>query len=475
MKVLAFPTFTNNGAGVGVDWRAEYFGFLNGLLDKMEDECRMENLWDITRAMVEHKSQLLGQLTLGFVKKKYGDLMEQEYSDCPECKKKLKSRGKLKREVETHLGKFSLLRPYFYCVNCHLGFYPLDQALGLSASPKQYDVDDLGTWLASELPYEMAEETYRRFTGGTLSDHRIHECANEIAKDLEILDVCPTKEEVESKVAALKEGRHRRPVMMLTIDGAHAPTRPEPSARDAQRGKGEYKEIKGLRLYLIDSHEIVPLISWHQIGTDQDVAAALQTLKDAGLIPEHSVRLCVVADGAAWIWNRTQEIFPTAKQVLDYYHCAEHLYDLANAQYGKETSKAQEWVDATLTRLFHNQKTNVLAGIKRMSASSPEAQKKIGSTLQYLTKHKGRLDYGAAKRGGFHIGSGAIESSNKFIGHVRLKRSGAWWYPTYANNILKLRCAKYNGTYDKVIELYRKRDQEQLYRKTRSATRDDGF
>jgi hypothetical protein len=55
------------------------------------------------------------------------------------------------------------------------------------------------------------------------------------------------------------------------------------------------------------------------------------------------------------------------------------------------------------------------------------------------------------KRGGYHIGSGGIESSNKFISNVRLKRSGAWWYPTNANNILKLRCAKYNGSFDRIM------------------------
>jgi len=96
--------------------------------------------------------------------------------------------------------------------------------------------------------------------------------------------------------------------MMLTIDGAHAPTRPEPSPRDSKRGKGEWKEAKGFRLYLIDSQQIVHLISWHQVGTDEDLANALTTVKDAGLIPERSVRLCVVADGAAWIWKRVQEM-----------------------------------------------------------------------------------------------------------------------------------------------------------------------
>lgn len=78
--------------------------------------------------------------------------------------------------------------------------------------------------------------------------------------------------------------------------------------------------------------------------------------------------------------------------------------------------------------------------------------------IQYLSKHRGRLDYGTARRGGYHIGSGAIESANKFIAHVRLKRSGAWWYPSKANNILKLRCARANGTFDRVATLYQQRD-----------------
>lgn len=107
-----------------------------------------------------------------------------------------------------------------------------------------------------------------------------------------------------------------------------------------------------------------------------------------------------------------------------------------------------------------------------MLPESEEAKKEIDKLIGYLSSHKGRIDYGAARRGGYHIGSGAIESSNKFIGHVRLKRSGAWWYPTNANNILKLRCAKYNETYDRIIELYRTRDQEQILKSKTAKTKD---
>jgi hypothetical protein len=44
-----------------------------------------------------------------------------------------------------------------------------------------------------------------------------------------------------------------------------------------------------------------------------------------------------------------------------------------------------------------------------------------------------------------------MESANKFICHVRLKRSGAWWYEESSNQMLALRCAKYNGTFEHVL------------------------
>jgi hypothetical protein len=88
----------------------------------------------------------------------------------------------------------------------------------------------------------------------------------------------------------------------------------------------------------------------------------------------------------------------------------------------------------------------------RMKPQTDDAKDQIEKTLRYLDERKDMVNYGSLKRGGFHIGSGGIESSNKFIANVRLKRSGAWWYPSNANNILKLRCAKYNKTFDRIME-----------------------
>jgi hypothetical protein len=323
--------------------------------------------------------------------------------------------------------------------------------LGLSKRKIQPDVQELEAWLAAETTYETASETLQRCTGIQASNHHIHDVTNEIAQDLQILDVCPGKEGIQRQIDTISEGKFRRPILMIGLDGAHAPTRPEPSPRNEPRGKGEWKEVKGFRMYLLGSERIIHLISWHQIKNDKELAADLLRIKQAALIPEKKVRICVIGDGAPWIWNRMKELFPDAKQVLDYYHCSEYLYDTAHAQYGKNSQTAQEWVEATLTRLFSNNIEQVIVGIKRMKPSSDSAKEQIEKTIGYLSDRTDKAKYGALKRGGYHIGSGGIESSNKFISNVRLKRSGAWWYPTNANNILKLRCAKYNGTFDRVM------------------------
>ncbi len=68
--------------------------------------------------------------------------------------------------------------------------------------------------------------------------------------------------------------------------------------------------------------------------------------------------------------------------------------------------------------------------------------------------NKHRLAYQNCRDTGLPIGSGGIESANKHICHVRLKRSGAWWLVENGNTMLRLRCALYNGTFDTVLNGY---------------------
>lgn len=64
-------------------WRTGYFSFLNDKLDQIESEISMDKIEDITNAIFQNKSEILGQIALGLIKEKHGDLLEQEYSECP--------------------------------------------------------------------------------------------------------------------------------------------------------------------------------------------------------------------------------------------------------------------------------------------------------------------------------------------------------------------------------------------------------
>src|SRR5215475_8716868 len=424
---------------------------------------------EVTATVWNVRHQLTGSLTETIVAHVHQSEHDRQQASCTRCEGVLRPRECVCRTVDTLVGPVQVERPYFYCRSCHLGRYPLDEVLGLSEGRLQRDVQQAAAELAIELPYETASTLFGRLSGLSVSSERLHTVTNQVAEGLSVLDVAPSRDELDGRVAQVAAGRFRRPVLVLGIDGAYVPSRPA-SARGRRPGQArhrarrarwchEWREAKGFRFYLLDGERIVQVLSWHQVQNEQDLGQALQQVKDAGVIPEEAVRLCVVCDGAEWIWKHVQALFPQARQVLDYYHCAQYLHRVAKAHYGTSV-QAVEWVEATMTRLYLGKVGVVLGGLKRMQAQSDEAAKAIANCWDYLDAHRGRTHYRQLRRGGYPLGSGGIEASNKFICHVRLQRSGAWWYEANSNHMLALRCAKYNGTLDRVFVRYQQRLRE---------------
>lgn len=441
--------------------------WLDGLEDRLPDP--EVPLAEVSAMVRQLRQDLTGGLTETILTQAHADEQGQKQADCSQCDRRLTARAPVARTVETMVGPVQLERPYFYCRSCRLGHYPFDEKLGLSKGRFQLDVQQAAVELAIELPYEEASKSFGRLSGVSVSSERMHALTNQAAEGLSVLDVAPSREEIDRRVAQVAAGRFRRPVLVLGIDGAYVPSRPE-SARENRPGqarkrarrarwKHEWREAKGFRFYLLDGERIVQVLSWHQIQTKAELGEALQQIKDEGLIPQETVRLCVICDGADWIWDHVKMLFPNACQVLDYYHCSEYLHRMAKEQYG-QTLEARQWVEMTLTRLYMGQIGRVLGGLRRMRPSHEEARKAIDNCWIYLSGHRGRTNYRQVRRGGYPLGSGGMESANKFICHVRLKRSGAWWYEANSNQIMALRCAKYNGTLDQVFVRHQRRESE---------------
>jgi hypothetical protein len=443
---------------------ARFDQWLDGVEERLpEPESTLAEVSDIVWQL---RQDLTGGLTETILTQAHVSEQTRQQAPCPQCDQLLTARPPVARTVETMVGSVQLERPYFYCRTCCCGRYPFDEALGLTPGRIQLDVQQAAAKVVIEMPYAEAHTLFHDLTGVSMGSERMHTLTNQVAEGLTVLDVAPSREEIEQRIAQAAAGKWRRPVVVLGIDGAYVPTRPE-SARGRwpgqrrQRAKrprwtGAWRDAKGFRFYLIDEGRIVHLLSWHQVHNEAEVGEALKQVKQAGLIPEEQVRLCVVCDGASWIWKHVKALFPEARQVLDYYHCKEYLHKVAKTQYGT-AEQALAWVEATLTRLYVGKVGWVLGGLKRMQATSEEAAKAIANCWEYLNDHRDRTHYRQFRRGGYALGSGGIESSNKFICHVRLKRSGAWWYEINSNQMLALRCAKYNGTFGQVFVRHQER------------------
>ncbi len=375
--------------------------WLNMLEDEMDG--KEGKLDEIVGGIFETHQELTGMIAESLVEKLHSKELEQKEMVCPKCGRELRSRDKVERTVETMIGPVKLKRPYFWCKNCSEGFYPLDKALNLSGRKKQWDIQKAGGSLATEIPYKKAKEQFKGLTGLSMSDHTMHEVVGDICKDVDVLDVAPSVEEVKRKIREVGGGKKWRPIMVLATAGAHLPTRPE-SAKGKRRGrkkvrakranwKGEWNEAKGFRFYLVDGDRIEHILSWHQVQSNKELKESLKKVKEAGLIPEEEVRLCVIADGARWIWKVAKEIYPKAVKVLDYYHLSEHLHKLAEVQYGHNPERAQEWIEATLARLFFRESSGVIWGLERMKPRSAEAKSEIDRLTGYLKENRDRVDY----------------------------------------------------------------------------------
>ena len=133
------------------------------------------------------------------------------------------------------------------------------------------------------------------------------------------------------------------------------------------------------------------------------------------------------------------------------------MHNVGGLPFGEDAVQARAWVEAMLARLCWGDVDWAIEGLESLQPREDHTAEEIRQLLGFLRNNAGRLHDRTARKGGYPIGSGGIEAANKRISHVRLKRSGAWWYVEQANRMLALRCAIYNGTFESVFEAYNRR------------------
>jgi hypothetical protein len=426
--------------------------WVDQIIDEVFEDDKQPTVMELSELFSRTKQKFFGACFQALLEQKYAGLLAQEYAPCPQCGKRCKKRRGNLKAIVTMQGASVLKRPWFYCVDCGCGFSPLDKVLELSRKQYQFDIQKKAAKTTAEVPFACGSELFAELTGQSISDHCMHDIFEKVGAHACLEEVTPSQEQIAQRIREATGGSWR-PVLVVAADGAHVPTRAK-AKRHEKRGAGRWQEAKGFRIYLLGQERILHLASWHQIQNEEQFGQDLAVV--AARIPQEQVRIGLLGDGAGWLWKHMSACFPKGRQVLDYYHCVEHIYKVAKVQYGEKSKQALEWVESTVCRLFFAEVGNVISGLRRMKPKDSEAKEEIRKLIGYLIHNRDRIHYRGDRIGGYPIGSGGIESANKFICHTRLKRSGAWWVKETGNEMLRIRCAIYNGTYDKVFDKYKR-------------------
>ncbi len=152
-----------------------------------------------------------------------------------------------------------------------------------------------------------------------------------------------------------------------------------------------------------------------------------------------------ISDGAAWLRRIAEENFPQATRILDFYHASEYLHELATLLWPKEvplryTRWRKQMRDGKIKKII----------VDAQKASTEENKEAVEKKLNYFRNNLNAMRYDLFRDQGMFIGSGVIEAGCKTVVGKRCKQSGMFWSESGAENILTLRIARQNGTYDSI-------------------------
>lgn len=160
-------------------------------------------------------------------------------------------------------------------------------------------------------------------------------------------------------------------------------------------------------------------------------------------------KVILVTDGAGWLKKMKNEYFPDALHILDWYHAVDHLWTTAHALFGIDNHTAcEKWVSPLKDLLWEGKVKKVITLLSKEGLKSKKHQTIIFQLRGYYVSNQESMRYNEYRNKGYFIGSGAIESANKYIVADRMKRSGMRWSLQHANALIWLRCKYYENDWD---------------------------
>lgn len=350
------------------------------------------------------------------------------------------------KEVLTVLGKVKVKRAYYYDRVCKAGFCPKDKSLDMDGTSFSPGVRRIMGRVGAYRPFGIGHEDIKEMSGIDVTAKEVERASHKLGQQAEEFSREVSERCLPDKVVPIKSV----PKMYVCMDGTGVPVvKAEVVGR---QGKGEDGQARTREAKLgcvftqtTEDEEGRPV---RDEGSTTYVGAIETADAFAGRIYIEAVRrgitraetVCVIGDGAPWIWNIAEEQFYEAVQIVDLYHAREHYWNAARAVFGNDKKSLHRWTDKRRKELDKGKVEQVIKAIAQLRLSTEYERAICEREISYFEKNKKRMRYADFRRQGLFVGSGVLEAGCRTVIGQRLKLSGMHWTVKGANSIIALRC-----------------------------------
>lgn len=401
-------------------------------------------------ADMEQAAQALGkriaQVALSHLLDQSGTGYDRCHLSC-QCGGKQRFERLSQRTLRTLMGEVTYKRAYYRCRSCGASCFPLDEQIHQSQREISPGVERAVALLSAHLSFAEAERMLWEVASVRLSGRQIETVAESVGAEAELL------QQQEEELAATQG--------LVELIG---PNQPEPRTfivemDGVQVGlqDGSWQEAKCGVVYELDQRVEINEGRWELLkrlrcvmrGSVQAFRRRLWALcLRAGIRQQDQI--VVIGDGAEWIDQTAELLFPKAIRILDYYHASERVWAVANARWGEATAQARQWAQHKLKQLKTGEVQQVVASMKKLKMATGEGCRVAETAINYMSGRMQQMRYGQYTKQGLPIGSGAVESSCKLVVTARCKQAGMRWSEAGVDTILALRSFALNERLDEL-------------------------
>lgn len=346
----------------------------------------------------------------------------------------------------TVVGPVEIWRRYYYDAACKHGWCLKDRILEVEDTMFSPGLRNMMAYVGSKAPFKEGEEDLRGLASLRIPAKSIERLCSLIGRQAEEYR---WKQKRGSDLRGLDQ-RKKGKTMYIAYDGTGIPVLKRET--EGRKGKGKDGEAKTREVKVgciftqtrvdEDGYPIRDEVSTSYIGACENVEEFRRRIAHEAEVRGmcHALRVCVIGDGAPWIWALADELFPTAIQIIDLYHAREHYCEVAHIVFPDKSTQGKRWREKRKKELNDGNVRAVVRAIARLTPRTKHAQQICEKAIAYFQRNARRMRYAYFRSLGLFVGSGVVEAGCKTLVGKRLKQSGMHWTVQAANHIITLRC-----------------------------------